>query len=136
MGVFWSLYALEGGVIFTLLILEVTIGFSSFNFYLENSKDFFYEIERNLNGSLYYSFDLKSECNGDEEPIDLGQFNGCIFNGKFNHNSTCTDTKVGISISKQINKWDSKYICAKKSEYNYRYLLKKIFSIEENKEKI
>ena len=123
MGVFWSFVGAGSAILLTLIILDAVLAFYPFEFYLDRSKDFFYDLERNLNGSLYYSFSLQPTCTDGETPIDLGTFNGCINNKRFVSNTSCQDLTVGKTISQQLYKWNSSYICARKSKHNYRYLL-------------
>lgn len=135
-------------IVLTYISIGVVIIMNSILYFLKYKNDYadnliFKEIEQSINGKLILSLSAKESCDGDEEKLILGTWDGivegCECRGNFFENicsSEQTDNGcISIYSSPPINYtvFNSTYFCAKKSKLNYKELIKTDQVISKNK---
>jgi hypothetical protein len=120
-------------IVFAVLITNIVFYFEWKKYNYENNL-IISEIEDNINGKLIESINFRKSCNGDEEKLTLGVWDGtsdgCDCGNILFKNICSKDQKengcTSLFSNEPINYmlFNSSYICAKKSKLKYRELLK------------
>lgn len=132
------LYFLYLGIIFLLSIVFIF----TYKLYEEDFEELLYEVEKNLNSKLIYSFKNKFLCDIDEEKLILGSWDGtkigCFcFGTIFDYECSEELIEQGCKTIPAHNKINytiinSNYICIKKSPFTYRDLFKTDHIVDKN----
>lgn len=132
------LYFLYLGIIFILSFIFIF----NYKIYEEDFEELLYEVEKNLNSKLIYSFKSKPLCDFDEEKLILGSWDGtkigCFcFGTIFDYECSAELIEQGCKTIPAHNKINytminSKYICIKKSPFTYRDLFKTGHIVDKN----
>jgi len=128
---------------FAVLVTNIVFYFEWTKYNYENNL-IISEIEDNINGKLIESIYIRKSCNGDEEKLTLGVWDGtregCDCNNILFKEKCSKDQKengcTSLFSNEPINYilFNSSYFCAKKSKLKYRELLKtnQVISKEES----